>query len=149
MSVDVTELRLLAHDLGAAPGHIGAAVSRIIRKGGHDVERDAKILAPNDTGNLENSIGTDIEGSAGGSEMSFEVGPTASYAADVEYGTAPHIIRPKNVGGVLVFKIGNRTVHARVVHHPGTRAQPYAGPAFDRNVPGIIDALGDSGEDIL
>lgn len=148
MSVDVTELRLLAHDLGAAPGHVGAKASAIIRKGGHDVERDMKILAPNDTGNLENSISTDIEGSGSHSAMSFEVGPTASYGDDVEYGTAPHVILPKH-GEFLVFNIGGRRIYARKVNHPGTRAQPYAGPAFDRNVPGIIDALGDAGEDIL
>lgn len=46
----------------------------------------------------------------------------APYAAYIEDGTRPHIIRPRKPGGVLVFtnKAG-ATVFARQVHHPGTR----------------------------
>lgn len=45
-------------------------------------------------------------------------------AAIIEHGSRPHIIRPKKVGGVLVFvaRDGN-TVFTRLVNHPGTK--PY------------------------
>ena len=39
----------------------------------------------------------------------------------LEFGTAPHVITPKNPGGVLVFEVGGETVFARIVHHPGTK----------------------------
>lgn len=39
-------------------------------------------------------------------------------------GTRPHIIRPKNKQ-VLRFRVGGQVVFAKVVHHPGTRAQPF------------------------
>ena len=42
----------------------------------------------------------------------------------VNDGTKPHIIRPKNAKA-LAFKIGGRVVFAKVVHHPGTKAQPF------------------------
>lgn len=41
-------------------------------------------------------------------------------APHVEWDTRPHIIRPKNVDGVLVFESEGGTVFAKLVHHPGT-----------------------------
>lgn len=39
----------------------------------------------------------------------------------MEKGTRPHVIRPRR-GRVLVFQVAGKTVFARIVHHPGTRA---------------------------
>lgn len=148
MTVDVRELVVLAHDLSAGPGRVGAKVSVAMRKGAKDVERDMKILAAVDTGALEGSISSDVEGDGRTGTMSFEVGPTVEYGPEVEYGTEPHVILPKN-GEFLVFMINGNKVFVRKVNHPGTRAQPYAGPSFDRNLPGIINAIGDAGEQVL
>ena len=54
-------------------------------------------------------------------EKSVLVKPTAFYAAFVESGTAPHIIRPKSPDGVLRFEIGGEVIFAKYVNHPGTR----------------------------
>lgn len=51
--------------------------------------------------------------------LRFEAGPTADYAEYVELGTSR------------------------------MAAEPYAGPAFDQELPGIIDAIGDAGSRIL
>jgi hypothetical protein len=48
--------------------------------------------------------------------------PTASYARFVEYGTAPHIIRPKNAQA-LYWDGAQHPV--KLVHHPGTKANPF------------------------
>lgn len=98
MHIDVSELNQLAVDLGKASGQVIAATSVVIRKTAFDIERDAKLLVPVDTGNLRNSITTSARA------LEAEIGPTAEYAAFVEYGTS--------------------------VHAP----QPYMGPAADRNV---------------
>ncbi len=49
------------------------------------------------------------------------IGSNVKYAAIHEFGgrTAPHEIRPK-AGAALKFQIGERTVFAKVVHHPGS-----------------------------
>lgn len=74
------------------------------------------------------------------------------YAAAVEFGTRPHIIRPRNakvlawggprtLGGRLRVSGGvqARPTHfAKLVHHPGTRAQPYL-------VPGLRQAASEEG----
>jgi hypothetical protein len=48
--------------------------------------------------------------------------PTASYARFVEFGTAPHVIEPKN--GRALYWPGAQHPVARV-NHPGTKANPY------------------------
>lgn len=54
----------------------------------------------------------------------FTVGSNVEYAAYVNDGTRPHIIRPRNARA-LRFMVGGQVVYARVVHHPGTRANPF------------------------
>jgi HK97 gp10 family phage protein len=53
------------------------------------------------------------------------VANTASYAGYVHYGTRPHIILPKRPSGVLRFTVGGKVRFAKVVRHPGTRANPF------------------------
>lgn len=47
---------------------------------------------------------------------------TEPYAGYVDQGTRPHLIVPRNAKA-LAFRIGNRMVFARSVHHPGTKPQ--------------------------
>jgi len=82
MKVNVSDLDRLARDLTKAADRIEAGLPAIIAKTTLDIEADAKKIVPVDTGNLKNSITSDIDGPHG------EVGPTASYGAYVEYGTA-------------------------------------------------------------
>lgn len=51
----------------------------------------------------------------------WQVFNPVSYAPYLEEGTRPHIIRPKRAKA-LRFKVGGRTVYAKIVHHPGTKA---------------------------
>lgn len=52
------------------------------------------------------------------------------YPLYVEFGTKAHTIRPKN--GEWLRWADRTGVHfAKVVHHPGTRAQPFIRPALD------------------
>lgn len=86
------------------------------------IEARAKVLAPVDTGRLRNSIKTTRKLTARG--PTYQVGTNVEYAPYVENGTRPHVIRPRRAQ-VLRFKVNGRTVYAKVVHHPGTRAQPF------------------------
>ena len=62
---------------------------------------------------------------------SGRVSNTADYAEAVHDGTRPHTIRPRH-GGVLRFVTGGRVVYATVVHHPGSRGQPWLTDAARR-----------------
>jgi HK97 gp10 family phage protein len=85
--MDMSELNTLAVDLGKVPGRMVPLARKVLEKSSADIERDAKMFAPVDTGNLRNSISRDLKG------LTAEIGPTASYAAWVELGTSrigPH-----------------------------------------------------------
>jgi len=144
VGVDNSEVRHLQIDLSKAPAHVQQRAPMAVRRSLFSIEADAKVGAPVDTGALVNSISTDIDGDG----MGGDVGPTVSYGDEVEYGTQPHIIRPRDAR-VLAFPGAGGMVFAREVHHPGTRPQPYMGPAFERNVPQLAQALGLEGGDIL
>jgi len=74
--------------------------------------------APVRSGRLLGSIREQVRG------FEATVGPTVPYAIYVEYGTRPHEIRPV-YASVLRFKIEGKVVFTPIVHHPGTRAQPF------------------------
>jgi hypothetical protein len=118
----------------------------------------AKETVPRKTGNLGRTIRlgqvTDTEAQiiAGGQ---FGVG----YARTVEFGSRPHIIRPRNrrvlawggdrrLSGSL--RSGARATNfATVVNHPGTKPKPFLRPAAERavresGVEGIVKAWNDA-----
>lgn len=49
----------------------------------------------------------------------------------MEVGTRPHVIRPKKPDGWLRWVSGGKVHFAKVVHHPGTSAQPHLRPALE------------------
>jgi len=74
--------------------------------------------APWRTGRLAGSIIKEVgDGEA-------EVQALAAYAVFVEFGTAPHEIRPVNAS-VLAFEVGGKMVFTPVVRHPGTKPNPF------------------------
>ena len=113
MEIDLSAVNKFAFDLGRASLKAVSKAHKILSKTAFDIEREAKTFAPVDTGNLRNSISTDIGNSAGRavSSMTAVIGPTAEYGAYVEYGTSR------------------------------MAPQAYLGPAFDRNVGYMETAL--------
>ena len=110
--------------------------------------REQKKIVPRKTGNLGRSI---VVGRV--TDTYAETVATANYAAYVELGTRPHVIRPRNKK-VLRFaprgsgrlsgspRSGGSVVFARRVNHPGTKPKPYM-------VPGATKAVQDLGADFI
>lgn len=86
--IDTSEVDRLIVDLGKAPATVTRKASQAIAKAAHDIEHDAKLLAPVDTGFLKNSISSTVE------ELSAEIGPTAEYGGYVEEGTSRQSPQP-------------------------------------------------------
>lgn len=122
------------NDLPRIAANLEPRVSQVVRKAAFDIEGKAKAAAPVDEGHLKNSIQASVDG------LSAEVTANADYAAYVEYGTAPHVIRPRNAK-VLAFQAGGKTVFAAEVNHPGTPAQPFMTPAAEAVRPAFIAAM--------
>lgn len=74
--------------------------------------------APVKSGKLLGSIDKHVQGLTG------SVGPSVPYAVYVEYGTAPHIIRPV-FSKVLAFEVNGKMVFSSIVRHPGTKPNPF------------------------
>lgn len=129
VSEGAADITALAQRLSNAGQNSGAALLATMMQAATYIAETMRTLCPVDTGNLRDSIGIRVVGGT------VVIGPDmgkAPYAGFVEFGTAPHEIRPKNPNGVLRFQVGGQTVYARVVHHPGTRAAYYVARAFEQ-----------------
>ena len=124
---------------------IRGASRRELETTARQVMNRAKILAPVDTGRLRASIRIESRRLLTLRSV-YTIGSDVVYAPYVHDGTRPHQIRPRNPDGFLRFRVGGRTVYAKVVNHPGTRARPFlddalrqiaGGKGYDiRGVPG-------------
>lgn len=110
--------------LRAALDRLSGAARAATERAANDMVNHAKSLAPVDTGRLRSSIVAVPSG--GRLRFSVMIGTNVTYATDVEYGTAPHVIVPKDKKAL--YWPGARHPVAKV-NHPGTRAQPFMRPA--------------------
>ena len=63
-------------------------------------------------------------------------GSTAPYAAAVEFGSAPHIIKAINAKA-LRFSVGGQTIFRKKVNHPGSFPRPFMGSTLTEMRPWI------------
>lgn len=91
----------------------------------------ARADVPVRTGNLGRTIGEGPISFTGPRTVHGSVHAKADYALYVHEGSRPHLIRPKRAQA-LRFQIGGRTVFAKLVRHPGTRARPFLRNAAQR-----------------
>lgn len=116
------------------PEVVLAEIGRAIEKA---TEEAVELLALEIWGNIREEAPVDHGLLAGSWQLSragalaWLIASQVEYAAHVETGTRPHVIRPKVPGGVLHFEVRGADVFARSVSHPGTAAQPYIGPSID------------------
>lgn len=103
--------------------HVDAAINDWLQDTiGGAILSDARQYVPKRTGRLAESLRAEVQ------RKVLRVGSLdVNYATDVEMGTAPHVILPRNKKA-LSWPGADHPV-ARV-NHPGTRAQPYLRPAL-------------------
>lgn len=94
---------------------------------GPAIARDAQRYCPERTGALRDSIEHHME------DKDLIVSATGgadgrTYAGYVELGTSPHIIRSHGPYPLRNAETGE--TFGQVVHHPGTRPQPFLRPAL-------------------
>lgn len=135
MGVYYADVSKLADALKASGHQSQNTTHNVLIQSANHILAEMEARVPVDTGKLRNSLRMKVETDR------VIIGPNetmAPYAGYVEYGTKPHVIKPKRPEGVLVFKVGGTTVYAKKVNHPGTKAQPYVAPAFQA----WVDSLG-------
>ncbi|MGW2371664.1 HK97 gp10 family phage protein [Kitasatospora sp. NPDC001683] len=112
---------------GAWEDEVALAVARLFTEQlGPAIAADAARYCPEKTGALAASIEHHLEGpdlvisATGGADG-------RTYAAYVELGTGPHVIRPN---GKQALHWEGAAHPVREVHHPGSRPQPFLRPAL-------------------
>lgn len=84
--MDFSEINKLSADLSKAGEGALAKAKLAVQKTSADIAKSAAQAAPVDTGNLRNSIGSDLVDTGGA--VWADIGPTANYGKYVEYGTS-------------------------------------------------------------
>lgn len=105
-------------------------VGRHLQRLGNKVQRLAKRQAGKKTGALARSIDVHLGATSAG--LFVKVGSRNRVAYMHHEGTRAHIIVPRNAQWLRFFwaKKG-RVVYSRLVHHPGTRGNPYLTRSMD------------------
>jgi len=129
VSVKVSGLSDLKKAMQTLPEKLERGHMRAAMRAGAVVIRDsAKSKVPVETGLLKAGIKVKSRSSRKGiiKARVMTTGPHQRIANLVEFGTKPHVIKPK--AGKFLFFGGKMRA---LVHHPGARKKPYMRPTFD------------------
>ena len=99
---------------------------------GNDLVNELVKVCPVDKGRLKDSIKFRRDGD------SSIIISMADYGRNVEWGTPPHIIRPKYKKSLKFKDKSGGDVFAKSVNHPGTDPQPFIRRTIKTQLPGII-----------
>lgn len=138
--ISVTGFQELKALLEQLPARVARnAVARAVYAGAVIVRNDARTRVTVKSGKLKRSIRIKRKRARRGSfEVIYSVYPKEFYGHFVELGTKAHDIKPKNKGIVALGKDGRL---GKLVKHKGSKAKPFLRPAFEENVPRIIEAM--------
>ena len=131
--IDTSELDRFSVDVGKLSDKTKGNVQKVLNNTGFKIETKAKGNVPVDTGHLRRGITTKI----GDMEVIVHTS-NIKYARGVEFGTRPHLIKPKNKKA-LYWKGAKHPVKS--INHPGSKAKPYLIPAFESEKDNLIKDL--------
>lgn len=134
VDIDIRGLQQAIQRIGRFEFEKLRAVKDAVNESALNVQSGAKRRCTVNTGRLRASI--TLEPFNGG--LAVKVGTKVEYAKAVEFGTGPHIIRPKNKRAL--FWPGARHP-VKLVRHPGSRAKPFLFPAWEEERPKFIRAV--------
>ncbi|MDP2364511.1 MAG: hypothetical protein Q8M94_12180 [Ignavibacteria bacterium] len=107
---------------------------------------------PKRTGKLARSTYFTIQGAPEDQELDIlqpaQTGEGDFYGLYVREGTAPHVIVPKRARA-LRFEIGGKVLFRKLVHHPGTKANPYHRRVLARLRPEVQNLVNKMGAKVV
>lgn len=138
--IQIQGLADLHRALQELPAKIEANVLRGgLRAGAKVIAEEARQQAPAQSGALRKSIRVSLRlRKAEGKVQAFVKAGNkqAWYANLVEFGTARHLIKPKNRKSLFLAGLARE-----VVDHPGAKPKPFMRPAFDAKAQAAIEAM--------
>lgn len=143
--INITGGRELAQFLSQLPLKLEKNIMRgALRAGAKVIATEAKLNVPVQYGDLKASVRVSTNAKRGRVEAKAKAGgKKAWYAAIVEFGASPHIIKGKN-GNLLKFTgRDGKKVEIAQVSHPGFTAKAYLRPALDSKAKAAIIETGE------
>lgn len=136
--VEVRGLAELERALQTLPEKLERNVMRgALRAGGKVFLLEARRRVPVRTGELRKSLRISVRKVRGMLTAFIKAGnKKAWYPHLVEFGTAAHLIKPRNRKSLLLG-----IFLREIVEHPGAQMHPFMRPAFDNGVQGAIAAF--------
>lgn len=137
-NVNITGGAQLDDFLQSLPAKVEKNIMRsALRAGGNVIRDEGRANVPVKLGNLRKSIRVSTGAKGGQVFASVKVGSKkAWYWRFIEFGTLPHVIKPKNAGALAV------TGHVvEEIDHPGAQAKPFFRPAFDNKATAAVAAV--------
>jgi len=136
------EVRRALSDLKEYKEEVTKELQGVVTRSTFRVGATARQLVPVKFGRLRGSITEKIL------KMQGIVAVNVDYAGAVEFGSKPHIIRPKRkkalafkpAGGFRFWNESGRVVR-KEVKHPGAKAQPFLRPAVKEEAPRFANAI--------
>lgn len=141
--VGSADVHKLAEALRRSGKDSEATTQRVLVEVANFILTEMEVRVPVDTGELRRSLAITVLSDG------VRIGPNTPYAAYVEFGTRPHQIKPKSSGGTLAFTVNGRKIYAKVVNHPGTKAQPFVRPAFEAWVERLGGMVADANVQVI
>lgn len=146
--VKIHGLRELEKKLNALPERIEKNVVRgALRAGARVIANEAKALVPVEDGTLKKSIRVSarVDRQAGQVRSKITAGnKEAFYAHMVEFGTAAHMIAPKQTAEpkkAIAFEVNGEGVVVSHASHPGAKEKPFMRPALDNKATAAVEAF--------
>ena len=150
--INITGGKELAQFLQQLPVKLEKNIMRgALRAGAKVILDEARINVPVQYGELKKSLRVSTNAKRGRVEAKVKAGSKAKskggkikgwYAAIVEFGASPHIIKGKG-GKMLKFTARDgRKIEIAQVNHPGFKPRPYLRPALDAKAKASIVEVG-------
>lgn len=141
ITLKIDGLDRIQNQLAEGKQNIGSNIRWAMVQAVNAVKNTAQGKVAYKTGTLRRSIFTDIQanGYKGIIAQDFSV---ANYGIFIEYGTRPHDIIP--VSKKVLADARQGIIFGKLVHHPGTMAQPFMQPALEDNLDRIKDLFAEA-----
>lgn len=136
ISAKVPELSKTLSQISAYDGKTLLKIENAVESSGKAIAAGERRRIPVSSGKTKKRIRTRFSRKT----ITSIIATKSSIAHLLEFGTKAHIILPKKKKVMAIDTMGYRSFRKRVAH-PGSRARPFARPAFEDEKPNLIRKL--------
>lgn len=140
IKLDFSEIIDLEREFEELPSILEDSLAQGAVIAGAEIQKEARVNAAIDTGELRKSIENSSSGSSQG--YMIEVGPTQPYGKEIEFGRPPGTyVSPASLERWAKRKGLNPYAVSKSILKKGSPAQPFMYPALDKKEDSVVSIL--------